>query len=167
VTGAPVVSLKGRALRLLSQREHSRSELTKKLARYAESQASVDPILDELEKAGLLSQERFAQSLAYRRSSRFGARRIQQELAMHRVDDATAGAVLAPLRASEHDRAWQVWEKRFGVPPRDLQERARQQRFLVQRGFTGDAIAWVFRNAGSPAPEAGLPDDPEPFDPAG
>jgi regulatory protein len=140
--------LKGRALRLLSQREHSRSELARKLARHDESGAALEPVLDELEKAGLLSQARFAESLAYRRASRFGVRRIQQELATHRVDDSTATSVLAPLRASERDRAWQVWQKRYGVPPADAHERARQQRFLMQRGFAGEAIAWVFRHAG-------------------
>ena len=44
--GAP--SLKGRALRLLSQREHSRVELERKLARHEEEPGSLARALDEL-----------------------------------------------------------------------------------------------------------------------
>ena len=59
----PPLSLKGRALRYLSQREHSRLELSRKLARYAEDTDDVDALLDLLEKNNWLSQERFAESL--------------------------------------------------------------------------------------------------------
>jgi len=41
-------SLKGRALRLLSQREHSRGELERKLARYEEEPGTLKAALDEL-----------------------------------------------------------------------------------------------------------------------
>jgi len=153
MTSGPPLSLKGRALRLLSQREHSRSELERKLARHAETESALERVLTELEDAGLLSQERFAQSLAYRRAPRFGLRRIQQELATHRVDATIAASVLASVRDGERDRALQVWQKRFGVAPIDAHERARQHRFLMQRGFTGEAIASVFRKAGDPSGE--------------
>ena len=41
-------SLKGRALRLLSQREHSRAELERKLARHEEEPGTLAKALDEL-----------------------------------------------------------------------------------------------------------------------
>ncbi len=40
-----------------------------------------------------------------------------------------------------------AWSKRFDGPASDVGERARQHRFLAQRGFTADAIAWVMRTA--------------------
>jgi regulatory protein len=145
--GGPAgLSLKGRALRLLAQREHSRVELLRKLAPQAESREQLDAVLDELEHGGFLSALRFAQSLAHRRSARFGLRRIEQELGTHRLDDAVSEAALQGLRATERDRALAAWRKRFGRPGADPTDRARQHRFLAQRGFTAEAITWVLRH---------------------
>ena len=147
----PGLSLKGRALKLLSQREHSRLELTRKLAPHAAATDSTDSterlesLLDELERAGFLSSKRFAESLAHRRAPRFGLRRIEHELGAHRLDAAVAGPVLQGLRDTERDRALQAWRKRFGEPATDAAERAKHHRFLAQRGFTGEAIHWVLR----------------------
>ena len=57
----PVLSLKARALRFLSMREHSRLELKRKLARHAEEGDDIEALLDFLEKNNWLSQERFAE----------------------------------------------------------------------------------------------------------
>ena len=80
---APVLSLKGRALRYLSQREHSRFELRRKLSKYAEEGDDVDALLDFLEKNNWLSQERFAESLVNRKASRYGDSRVMAELKNH------------------------------------------------------------------------------------
>ena len=45
---APGLSLKGRALKYLAAREHSRLELTRKLAAHAESPEQIDAVLDEI-----------------------------------------------------------------------------------------------------------------------
>jgi regulatory protein len=142
-------SLKGRALRALSQREHSRVELARKLAPHAESTEQLDRVLDELQRGGFLSDLRFAQSLAHRRSARYGLRRIEQELGTHRLEDGLAQSVLGPLRNTERDRALAVWRKRFGSLPADGADRARQQRFLAQRGFAAETIFWVLRHGAS------------------
>ena len=140
------ISLNGRALRLLSQREHSRVELAQKLAPHAESDSQLESVLDGLEQSGYLSQQRFAQSLAYRRSARFGLRRIEHEMQAHRLDVSVSAPILQDLKDSERERALRAWSKRFGEPASDALERARQHRFLAQRGFTSEAIAWVLRN---------------------
>jgi regulatory protein len=147
------LSLKGRALRLLAQREHSRLELGRKLAAHAESLEQVDGLLDQLQQGGLLSEQRFAESLVHRRSDRFGSRRIQQELDAHRVDSTVSAPVLATLRQTERSRALGAWRKRFDGLPGTLDERARQHRFLAQRGFTSDAIGWVLRHGIDPGPD--------------
>ena len=49
----PTLSLKGRALRLLSGREHSRAELEKKLAPHEEEPGQLARVLDELQAKGL------------------------------------------------------------------------------------------------------------------
>jgi len=144
----PALSLRGRALRLLTQREQSRQELNRKLAPYAESLDQLDSVLDRLQHEGWLSEERFAESLARRRSARFGLRRIEQELQTHRLDPMVSAPILETLRATERERALDAWMRRFGVAAQDPTERARQQRFLAQRGFTSDAIQWVIRRKG-------------------
>jgi regulatory protein len=154
------LSLKGRALRLLAQRDHSRVELVRKLGPHTESPAQLDTLLDELERGGFLSAERFAQSLAHRRSARFGLRRIEQELGAHRLAEGVSAAVLDALRGTERERALSAWRKKFGQPGADASERARQHRFLAQRGFTSEAIGWVLRH-GVHTGAADAPSDPQ------
>lgn len=139
------LSLTGRALRLLSQREHSRLELWRKLQPHAESPEQLDRMLDDLEQRGLLSAQRFADSVASRRSDRFGLRRIEHELGSHRLEADVVAPVLQRLRGTERERALAAWRKRFGQAPIDRTERAKQYRFLAQRGFAADAIGWVMR----------------------
>jgi regulatory protein len=150
------LSLKGRALRLLAQREHSRLELARKLSPPAQSPEELERTLDALERDGFASPQRFAESLAHRRAARFGLLRIEQELDSHRLDAAVAAPVLEQLRGSERERALVAWRKRFGTPAGDAAARARHHRFLAQRGFTAEAIAWVLRHG------VHLQDDPDP-----
>jgi regulatory protein len=145
--GATGLSLKGRALRLLSQREHSRLELARKLAPHAPEPEALEVLLNELERDRWLSEERFAHSVAHRRSERYGVRRIELELNAHGLKPAAAADVLSALRLSERERAYALWAKRFGVLPPSTAERAKQQRFLMQRGFSGDTLSWILRSA--------------------
>lgn len=141
----PRLSLRGRALRLLAQREHSRVELLRKLTPHAEQPDQLGTLLDELERDGWLSDARFVQSVVQRRASRHGLLRVRHDLSTHRLDDPLVSAALAEMRSTEPQRALEVWRKRFGQPPADLAERARQQRFLAQRGFEPATIRQVFR----------------------
>jgi regulatory protein len=145
----PLRSLEGRALAHLARREHSRLELQRKLAPYAEDPGQVEFVLDQLAQAGLLSEQRFVESLVRRRAERFGVRRIAHEIERHRLHETDTAAWLTELADTEHERALAVWRKRFGTQPVDLAERARQHRFLAQRGFGGGTIAWVMQRAGA------------------
>ena len=205
----PKLSLKGRALQWLAQREHSRAELRTKLLRSArtdltadraaqggsdpeadavdaghvpgdfddrhghsaqpvraglagaghqrphhtsavpgtESAASpsleeaVDAILDWLEARHYLDEGRFIESRVNARAAKHGNLRIRHELARHglslSVEEAQA------LKESEFSRACDVWRRKFGVPPADAAERARQMRFLGGRGFSAEVIRRV------------------------
>jgi regulatory protein len=152
---APPLSLKARALRWLSQREHSRVELRRKLLRAArqrdaeqadapDAAPEVDALLDWLETNRYLSQERFVESRVHARSQRLGIRRIAQELAQHGATLDSAAA--EQLKASEFGRAQALWRRKFGAAPAaDAAGRARQMRFLASRGFAGDVIRKVVR----------------------
>ncbi|MEO7577344.1 MAG: recombination regulator RecX [Massilia sp.] len=137
---APPLSLKARALRFLSMREHSRLELGRKLARYAEEGEDVGALLDFLEKNNWLSQERFSESLIHRRAARYGNSRIVAELQSHGVGGEPLAELKSSLADSEGERARQVWQRKFGVVAADAAERVKQVRFLMQRGFSHKAV---------------------------
>jgi regulatory protein len=136
----PQLSLKGRALRYLSMREHSRLELGRKLARHAEEGDDVAALLDFLEKNNWLSQERFSESLIHRRAHRFGNSRIMAELQSHGVGGEALQELKAGLSDSETARACDVWQRKFGTVATDPAERSKQVRFLMQRGFSQKAV---------------------------
>lgn len=140
-------SLKARALRYLSAREHSRQELARKLARHAQEGDDINAVLDWLTAQKFLSEERFAESLVHRRAARFGNARVLYELNSHGLDEGTVGAVKDELLADEDERAWSVWQKKFGRPADNAADAARQQRFLQQRGFSNASIRAVMRRA--------------------
>ena len=168
------LSLKARAIGLLAQREQSRAELRRKLLRIEQQQRSrlaaqsggdaaageagerageddpdsgasaVDALLDALAADGYLDETRFVESRLHLRASRFGAQRIQQELAQHGLKLDTEQQ--AALRATELERARDVWLKRFGPEPaRESAEQARQTRFLLARGFAPDVVRRLLR----------------------
>jgi regulatory protein len=136
----PSVSLKARALRLLSTREHSRIELARKLARHAEEGDDIDALLDFLEKNNWLSQERFSESLIHRRSARYGNSRIVAELQSHGINGDALQELKAGLAEDETARCCEVWRRKFGSVPEDAQQRSKQVRFLMQRGFSQRAV---------------------------
>jgi regulatory protein len=136
----PPVSLKARALRLLSTREHSRMELARKLARHAEEGDDIDALLDFLEKNNWLSQERFSESLIHRRSARYGNSRIVAELQSHGINGDALQELKAGLAEDETARCREVWRRKFGSVPEDAQQRSKQVRFLMQRGFSQRAV---------------------------
>jgi regulatory protein len=146
--GKLALSLKGRALKLLSMREHSRVELQRKLAPHAESAEQLEAVLDDMAARRFLCLERFADSVVHRKAARFGAARIKAELAQHQLPSHVADAVVRSLRDTEFERAHELWARRFGEPPTTPQEQARQTRFLLARGFAGDIVRRVVRGDG-------------------
>ena len=136
-------SLKGRALRLLSGREYSRTELERKLQPFEEEPGSLGKALDELQAKGFISEQRVVESVLNRRAAKLGVQRIRQELQAKGLDPQVVSDAVAELRGTELVRAQEVWRKKFGQPPEDAAERARQMRFLASRGFGGDTIRRV------------------------
>ena len=133
---------------MLARRDHSRDELSRKLARYVREDGElgeVDRVLAELDRNGLLSDERFAGALARSRSQRFGDARIRYDLRRFGIADDLSAAALARLSGTEVSRADLVRSKRFAELPSSAAERAKQTRFLQSRGFSLDAICRVLQ----------------------
>jgi regulatory protein len=137
------VSLKGRALRLLGGREHSRAELERKLKPHESEPGELTKALDELQAKGFINEQRVLESVVHRRASRLGAARVKQELQAKGLDPVAVAKAVAELRGTEVERAREVWRKKFGSPPTDATERGKQMRFLMARGFGAEAIRRV------------------------
>ena len=167
------LSLKARALALLAQREHSEAELRRKLLPHANAAqravagdggasvndldpvreaggvgdacARVDQVIEWLRAHRYLDDQRFVESRLHARASRYGNRRIHQELAQHGIELPEDAA--QALKASEFDRAREVWRRRFGAAPVNAAEYARQSRFLAQRGFSAEVVSKLLRQS--------------------
>ncbi|MDO4706003.1 MAG: regulatory protein RecX [Comamonadaceae bacterium] len=165
----PQPSLQARALQALARREYTFSELRQKLSPYApdaHAQAHLDALLANLQRKGLLSDERAAASLARQKASRYGNARIRQDLKAKGVDADTINATLAE-QDDEWARAQAVWRARFGShaptgenAPQAMDEdaaaanpaqrraawqarrkqQAKQARFMLSRGFAPDLV---------------------------
>ena len=136
-------SLKGRALRLLSQREHSRLELERKLAPHETEPGQLAKALDELQARGFISEERVVESVVHRRAAKLGTARVKQELQAKGLSPEAMGEALEQLRSTELERAREVWARKFGEPATEPKEKARQIRFLVSRGFATEVVRKV------------------------
>ena len=132
--------LRARALRLLARREHSRAELARKLAPRAGSTEALAALLDELERGCQLSDERYAEARAHRLARKYGAAKIRQDLRARGVADELIRSVSSE---GELERARAILARRYSVPARTAEERARRGRFLQGRGFAHEVIRKV------------------------
>lgn len=138
-------SLRARALRLLARREHSRLELQRKLAPHAQDPDELAGLLDDLRRRGWLSESRVVEQIIHARREKFGSRRIRQELLEKGVAEELVAASLPGLEDGDAEAARAVWQKKFGKLPRSPSERARQARFLQNRGFSHETIRQMLR----------------------
>lgn len=166
---ATLKQLRGKALRLLTTREHSREELLGKLAqaraRRAQQDADaresrkddIERLLDELAVAGWQSDERYAEALVRRLGGQASRRFIAEKLAQAGIKKDAAETAIGTIEADDSDVAQALWSRRFGgEPPVDDKARQRQIRFLLSRGFhLGDAFKIVPRAATPMSPVHG------------
>jgi regulatory protein len=153
----PEVSLRARALQYLARREYSRAELRAKLLPHVQAEldddfdsgqaqpANLDELLDDLAARGWLSDARAATQLVHAKRNRFGTQRITRELRHKGISEELINAALPELKDSQLAAAREVWGKKFGVPPTNQEEKARQARFLQSRGFSMDVIFKVLK----------------------
>ena len=140
-------SLKGRALRLLSQREHSRKELEQKLKPHEETPGELAKALDFLAAKDFINEKRVVESVVNRRSTKLGAARVRQELMAKGLPADDIAEAVQTMQGTEFERALGVWRKKFGAAPSDASERGKQVRFLVSRGFAAEVVRRVVAGA--------------------
>jgi regulatory protein len=139
--------VRAKALALLARREHSAGELRTKLRERGYESTAVEAVLSSLAQEKLLSDARFVQEFVASRVRRgSGPMKIRAELRGRGVEGELADLALAALKGASAEGAAAARRKRFGDDlPKDMQERARQARFLQQRGFSMDDIRKVLK----------------------
>ena len=137
--------MKARALRHLARREHSRDELARKLAPYAESNEVLEGLLRELESRKQLSNERFAEARTRQLARKYGAARIRHDLKDKGVE---AGLVERVSMEGELERARAILQRKYREAATTREERAKRARFLQSRGFSYQTIYQAVRIEG-------------------
>lgn len=130
------------ALGLLVRREHSRTELERKLrARGADPDAAA-LALQTLKEQGYQDDTRFAEMLVRTRvGGGYGPLRIQAELGTHGIDADTVRKVLVEAAPDWVQLALVALQRRYGGrAPRDRAEQLKRGQFLQRRGFDADSI---------------------------
>ena len=133
-------------LAMLARREHSQQELQKKLTKKEFPADEIESVLQEFVEKRIQSDERFCE--AYMRSrlrQGFGPQRIQMELQERGVASELIATYLENYAEEFQQSVREVFHKKFGEQPSsDFSSRAKQQRFLQYRGFSGDYIRSFF-----------------------
>jgi regulatory protein len=136
-----------KALIFLTQREHSRHELEKKLTKFSEDVDILQQVLNALVQQDLLSDARFTEQYIRMRARRgFGPQRIEQELKQRGISSELIEQYLDQGDIDWYEKTQSTWQKKFKKMPKEYQERMKQMRFLQYRGFTTEQIQMLFAN---------------------
>ena len=129
-----------RALGLLTRREHSRKELTRKLTSRGLDREEVVAAVDRLADAGWQNDHRFAESLIRSRARNgYGPVHIRAELNMHGLDSEAIAQALAAYEGNWLENARDLLRRRFGEDfASDPALRRKAADLLMRRGFDGD-----------------------------
>ena len=143
-----------RALGLLTRREHSRRELTRKLAARGVEAGEAAAAVGRLADAGWQDDARFAEALVRSRAGGgYGPRHIRAELGTHGLAGEAVSAAMATFEGDWTGVARDLVRRRFGESGLlDPAQRRKAAELLARRGFDGDSIRAAMRFD---------PDDPE------
>lgn len=128
------------------------------LERHCDDAEAVDRLLDDLAARGWLCEDRLADQVIRSRRARASAQRIRQEMTRRGISEDVIAQSTAGLEDGDLPSATKLLRKRFRLPAADRDERERQLRFLLNRGFDR-AVALKAVRA-----EAGATDETEPVD---
>jgi regulatory protein len=131
-----------RALGLLTRREHSRRELTRKLTARGVAAEDAQAAVERLAGEGWQNDARFAESLVRARAGAgYGPIRIRAELGTHGLEREAIAAALDTFEGNWAELARDQVRRRYG--PALADDRALQRKaadFLIRRGFDADCV---------------------------
>jgi regulatory protein len=130
-------------MRLLARREHSASELKRKLTARGLEGDDTREAIDRLQDQRYQDDDRFAAMLVRSRASQgYGPQRIRAELKTHAVPDARIRELLDEAEVDWEASALDQLRRRYGGRKGavDHAERARRAQFLLRRGFAAATV---------------------------
>lgn len=134
-----------RCIRWLGQRDHSSTELSRKLSARDVGQSVIDEVIRELRESRYVDDERFASTLAEQRSRRgYGPRYIRSKLTERGIDRSQTDIALESLGIDWQLVAGEALRGRFRdeqLADDSQRQQAKLARFLEARGFSaGDSL---------------------------
>ena len=141
---------KSYALRLLKLRPRATGELIQKLELKGYAHAAIDPLIDELTRAGFLDDAAFALAWMRSRLNRpHGLRRITRELSDKGIDRDLIQSSWEDLRQDydELNVVRALAQKRLNAYPNidPMKRKKRVMDYLARRGFNLDTIMKVIK----------------------
>jgi regulatory protein len=124
------------SLRLLAMRDMSRIEFERKLAAKGFEAQSIAEAISWCIAEGWLNEARFAEVAARRLGHKYGAARIVQSLKQKGLSGSTLDDTMEAVKATEPQRAYAIWQRKFGEVTHNHDARAKQLRYLQSRGFS-------------------------------
>ena len=135
-----------KGIALLSRRDYGAAELRDRLLAVPFSPAAVESAISALLTARFLDDGRYAEHfVAYHAGRGQGPRRIRLEMRGKGLPEPLIAVAIDESAPAWAERAQALRRRRFGAEaPGTLEERARQSRFLLYRGFTPAQVRQAF-----------------------
>lgn len=147
-------------LQSLTRRDHTRAELTRKLAEREVPEDAANAVLDRFDDLGLVDDRGFAGRWVQSRQVRRGLSRraLQRELAAKGVGPEVVTEVTGQIDADEEQAIARAVAERKLRALQHLPAEVRARRVagaLARRGFDASVIARALRELAQPTPEVG------------
>ena len=138
---------RNKAMDYLARREYGRLELQAKLENAGFDGEAARVAVDRLAIENLQCDRRFIEHFIQSRIDKGkGPVRVRLELDERKLEAGLVDEILSVCGEDWLSMARQVREKKFGLElPADFKEKARQMRFLQQRGFESEQIQAAMR----------------------
>lgn len=142
--------IKQRAFRLLGRRQHSSSELKRKLWRKDYEQKLIDAVIEELMNNGYLNDEDFIREFVAEKSEikKWSSNRIKSELIKQGIKSNLIEAGLKELPGnSEYEKALSLGKKKYEILTKRTADKKELKEklftFLYSKGFEYDVVKEV------------------------
>jgi regulatory protein len=138
------LNLRQKALDLISRAEYSSLELKQKLSRYSDDEQQIEQIVTQFIEQNLLNDARYIENFAYFKGRKYGQQKIRYLLQQKIADANLIQEHYQPDSQQEFDTAKQLWLRKFhGQLATTPQEKNKQIRFLLSRGFSWETVLKV------------------------
>jgi regulatory protein len=132
---------------MLARRDYTLYEIRKKLKKAHHAMLDIVLVTTELVESHYINDLRIVENyLQQRRAKGYGPLRIIMELEVRGILPET---IAEEVKIT--DNAWMIdaqkaWQKHFKSMPTNFKSKAKQMRFLHNRGFTQEQINGIFKN---------------------